>query len=185
MRTREIVIPAALQRQLQEHLFRNDLEQGAFLFAREAAANGEAGLMVADLYLVPEDGWQVQLDVYLEMKDTERARIMAMARKGDYAVIDCHSHPSSLDTVAFSPSDRSGITDFAAYAKWKLPGRPFAAVVWGEQSLDAVMWLGDFRTPLPVDQVRIEGPERAFLKPNGSWFATGYRRKPRLARHGS
>ncbi len=185
MRTRAIVIPAAIQRQLQEHLFQNQLEQGAFLFAREAAANDEAELVVSDLYLVPEDGWQVQLDVYLEMKDAERAKIMAMARKGEYAVIDCHSHPGSLDTAAFSPSDRSGITDFAAYAKWKLSGKPFAAIVWGEQSLDAVMWLGDFRTPLPVDQVRIEGPERVFLKPNGAWFGMDYRRKPRTARHGN
>src|SRR5262245_19304129 len=113
---RVITIPTTIYEELQRHLFQSELEQGAFLFAGIKQPANEINLEVQDFYLVPQNGWQVQLEVYLEMKDSERAKIMTLARRGDYAVIDCHSHPDSDGDVQFSISDRYGITDFAAYA---------------------------------------------------------------------
>src|SRR5688572_24247041 len=103
---RLITIPIAIYEKLRTHLFQNELEQGAFLFADIDQNANEINLEVQDLYLVQPNGWQVQLEVYLEMKDSERAKIMALARKGGYAVIDCHSHPGSDGEVQFSISDR-------------------------------------------------------------------------------
>ena len=115
-----ITIPAEIAKRLHTHLFQSQLEQGAFLFSRANRSKDLVNFQVIDMYPIPRDGWEVQLEVYLEMKDTERAKIMHMARTQGYAVIDCHSHPDSGFQVAFSPSDRTGITDFAQYAKWKL-----------------------------------------------------------------
>ncbi len=167
---RIIEIPSGLEKILRKHLFQSKLEQGAFLFAKAHQDKGVLRLLVEDFYQVSEEGWQIQLEMYLEMKDSERAKIMALARKGGYAAIDCHSHPGSFDEVEFSPSDRYGITDFASYVKWKLDGKPFAATVWGEESIDAVVWIGDFKVPLPIDEVRIHGSETVAIRPRGSWF---------------
>jgi hypothetical protein len=167
---RFITIPSTIEKKLRKHLFQSELEQGAFLFAGINRSKKELNFVVKDYYPVPEDGWQVQLDVYLEMKDSERSKIMAMARKNGYAVIDCHSHPGSNDEVQFSPSDRYGISDFAAYAKWKLDGKPFAAMVWGEDSVDAVVWMDKFKKAFPVDELRIPGSDVIVMKPEGSWF---------------
>ena len=175
---RIIIIPSDLEKTLRKHLFQNELEQGAFLFTKVHRNQNELRLEAEDFYLVPEEGWQVQLEVYLEMKDSERAKIMALARKAGYAAIDCHSHPGSNGEVDFSPSDRYGITDFAAYAKWKLDGKPFAATVWGEESLDAVVWMGDFKGALPVDEVRIHGSRVVSIKPRGTWFMFMKKSKP-------
>jgi hypothetical protein len=165
-----ISIPSYIEASLHRHLFQGELEQGSFLFANPRVEGQRLNLSVIDFYLVPPEGWQVQLDVYLEMKDTERAKIMNLARKDQFAVIDCHSHPGSNGAVAFSPSDRNGITDFALYAKWKLADKPFSAVVWGETSLDAVVWYGDFQKAQPVDMIQILDKDVRSLKPNGSWF---------------
>jgi len=169
-----ISIPKNIAGKLRRHLFKSELEQGAFLFARVTKDAGKLDVIAEQVYLIPPEGWQVQLDVYLEMKDTERSKIMKMARDRDLAVVDCHSHPGSGDDVSFSPSDKAGITDFAEYTKWKLGGKPYVAMVWAESSLDAVIWDGDFTKAGRVDKVNITGNPNRSLVPNGSWF-----RKPR------
>jgi hypothetical protein len=169
-----ITIPTQVADALRRHLFQNDLEQGAFLFARTVRSREELNLAVEDFYLVPPNGWETQMDVYLEMKDSERAKIMKLARDKDLAAIDCHSHPRADGDVWFSPSDIFGITEFAEYAKWKLNGKPFAATVWGERSVDGVLWLNDSTSPLMLDQVKIVGVRAESLVPKGTWF-----RKPR------
>lgn len=167
---RSIIIPQEIERQVRAYLFRNELEQGVFLFARPVETEDALHLEVQDTYLVPPEGWRVQLEVYLEMKDEERAKIMKMARDGGYAVIDCHSHPGSGKEVEFSLSDRAGITDFAPYVQWKLGGKPFAALVWGENSLDGVLWHGDFKQVQRIDEVVIDRKEPTVIIPRATWF---------------
>jgi hypothetical protein len=146
------------------------LEQGAFLFAQPVRYGNELWLDAVDAYLISPSGWRVQHEVYLEMNDAERAKIMKIARDRNLAVIDCHSHPGSEDDVWFSPSDKRGITEFAAYAKWKLDGKPFAAMVWAEGSVDAVGWHDGFEKVLKVDEVKILGIQAKVLVPRGTWF---------------
>ena len=165
-----IVIPSGIAATLQQHFFQNEVEQGAFLFAEARSDRGELRLDVMDFYLVPARGWEVQMEVYLQMKDSERAKIMKLAREKDLCAIDCHSHPHAGGDVWFSPSDIAGITDFAQYARWKLDGKPFAAMVWGEQSVDAVLWHGEFTNAERVALVKIVGNSNQTLIPTGSWF---------------
>lgn len=164
------VIPHDLERKLYGHLFQGELEQGGFLFSRIVNGEDEVRLEAVSAYLVPPDGWEVQAENYLELKDMERSKIMKIARDGGYALIDCHSHPASDGNVWFSSSDRSGITDFAAYVRWKLDGKPYIATVWGESSVDAVAWSGDFIMPMPVSEVQIVGESPRVLVPEGTWY---------------
>jgi hypothetical protein len=171
----KVTIPGPLFARLNAHLFQSDLEQGAFLFGQAA----EDTFSVVDVHLVPESGWEVQLEVYLEMKDSERARIMAKAVQMRASVVDCHSHPGARDDVWFSPSDIAGINAFAQYAKWKLRGGVYVATVWGESSVDAVFWSGSFERPARIECVEIDEPRPRQLIPTGSWFREprAYRRK--------
>ena len=177
-----ITIPIATVEMLRRHFFQSELEQGAFLFARPEQGDCGLRMIVEDFYLVPPRGWEVQMEVYLQMRDSERAKIMKLARDKNLAAIDCHSHPHAGDDVWFSPSDVAGITDFAQYAKWKLVGKPFAAMVWGEGSVDAVIWQGDFTSAERVDSVQIVGGAGGILRPKDSWF-TAARAKHRFSRY--
>lgn len=165
-----IVIPSGITETLRRHFFQSEVEQGAFLFAEARSKNGELNLVVADYYLVPASGWEVQAEVYLQMKDSERAKIMKLAREKNLCAIDCHSHPHASDDVWFSPSDIAGITEFAQYAKWKLGGKPFAAMVWGEQSVDAILWQEEFSEAQRLAAIKIVGNLNQTLIPTGSWF---------------
>lgn len=165
-----ITIPCPQYQALRRHLFQSKVEQGAFLFARPEMEATELRLIVEEFYLVPPRGWEVQIEVYLQMRDSERAKIMKRARDKNLAAIDCHSHPGAGGDVWFSPSDVAGITEFAQYARWKLDGKPFAAVVWAEKSIDAVIWEGDFQQAQRIDEIRVLGEPQLTLAPNGSWF---------------
>jgi hypothetical protein len=174
----KIIIPADIEENLLAHFFQNTVEQGAFLFSRTEVSGDAVCLNVKSAYLVPPEGWEVQHELYLEMRDDERAKIMKLARDQASGVVDCHSHPGSKDKVQFSASDRTGITEFAAYAKWKLPGQPFAAMVWGETSLDAVLWQGEFLNAEIVNEVIVpSGPSCRVILPQGSWFVKRGRSK--------
>jgi hypothetical protein len=174
----KIIIPAEIEGKLLAHLFQNALEQGAFLFSQSEINSDVVFLKVHDAYFVPPEGWEVQHELYLEMRDDERAKIMKLARDQGSGVIDCHSHPGSQGKVQFSPSDRTGISEFAAYAKWKLPGKPYAAMVWGETSLDAVLWQGEFQNPETVNEVIVPAdPTSRVIRPRGSWFLEPIRSK--------
>jgi hypothetical protein len=167
---REIHLSEGLHSVLKMHLFQNDLEQAAFLFCQYEETEDSIIMRPVEIYTVPAQAWDVQLDIYLQMSDAERGKILKMARDKRLALIDCHSHPHSNSDVWFSPSDVAGITEFAAYVKWKLNGKPFAAIVWGEQSMDSVMWSGDFAVASALDGLRVVGGEATNLKPTGSWF---------------
>jgi hypothetical protein len=171
---RQILIPAVILHALRTHLFQNELEQAAFLFADVQTTTEYLTFKATEIYFVPPQGWEVQLDVYLQMQESERAKILKMARDKNLALIDCHSHPRSYEDVWFSPSDVSGITDFAAYVKWKLNNKPFAAMVWAETSLDAVSWDGNFAAANAVEIVSTPDRDGWLMCPTGSWF-----RKPK------
>jgi len=162
-----LIIPGSLFDEVKVFLFQSNLEQGAFLFAQTEGQEIHA----KEAYLIPAEGWSVQLDVYLEMKDAERGKIMQMAKQRGCAVVDCHSHPDSGNDVWFSPSDIAGITKFAPYVNWKLPGTPYVATVWGEDSIDAVIWLPGSNEPELLEKVLIQsGSASTSLKPRGTWF---------------
>ena len=169
-----INIPDDVERRVNAHLFSSTKEEAAFLFASVEESADELRFVRQEAYLVPPEGWESQHEYYLEMTDQERSRIMKMAMDGHHAVIDCHSHPGSGDSVAFSPTDRQGITEFAGYVKWKLRGTPYAAIVWAERSIDAVAWHGDFSRPVIVSEIYVDATPPRVTRPTGSWFQSPF-----------
>jgi hypothetical protein len=178
-----VSIPDAICQQLRADLFQNRLEQGAFLFAQECRSDDGIDLTAVEYYLVPRDGWDVQHEYRLVLSDEERASVLKRARDGGYALVDCHSHPHSVHEVEFSPSDVDGISEFAQYVRWKLDQRPYAALVWGRRSVDAVGWHSGFEAPSQIATVRVTGPRCHEFVPRGSFLrprrSTGPRR-PRI-----
>jgi hypothetical protein len=175
---RTIGIPRAMHKELVEHLFRGTLEEGAFIFARASETEGSLALVGVDLYLVPPAGWLAQTSFNLEMTDEERARVLKLGRDGGLCLVDCHSHRRLGEDVSFSWSDRLGIQEFAPYVRWKLDRRPYAAMVFGESSVDAVMWDGDFQQANQVDEIIIQGEPTELLVPTQSWIKLAGTRPP-------
>ncbi|MCE7733591.1 MAG: hypothetical protein GPJ54_01855 [Candidatus Heimdallarchaeota archaeon] len=169
-----IILPVKIQKTIQKYFFSSKLEQGAALFAQERWQNGNLILEVQDYYLVPKSGWEVQQDIYLQMKDSERAKILKMAIDKGLCLIDCHSHTGIFNKAFFSYSDISGITEFASYVKWKLNGKPFAAMVWSKGSLDSVLFQDEFNEAHQVDEIRVSNGIIKIIHPTRSWRDLNY-----------
>jgi len=174
-----VSVPGAMFDRLQQDLFQNELEQAAFLYAEHRQEDKGIHLEAVEYYLVPSEGWEVQHEFHLELTDGERARVLKRARDGGFALIDCHSHPPAVDDVEFSPSDVWGINEFAQYVRWKLGGRPYAAMVWGRISVDAVGWHSDFKAPSRIAEILVSGSHKRAIVPSYSFLRPRMRFSPR------
>jgi hypothetical protein len=98
---------------------------------------------------------------------TEAAKVsrLAEAKRRGHSVIDVHSHPLARRDVAFSHFDLDELPPFAKYVQFKLPGRPFGALVFGRESYLGLAWNGGKPQPLTL---RVVG--EALAVP--SWLST-------------
>lgn len=134
-------IPEAAAEKTYSHLFSRPGEHFVFLLARTASTKEGPLFMVEDVHLVPDrqveidaDGYRVSLEALVEVINTA-------VRRG-LALVECHNHGGSRPR--FSPTDRQGLEEFVPYVQDSLPGRPYAATVWGDDSVYGEYFNGQF-----------------------------------------
>lgn len=135
---------------VREHLFRaeSECEEAGFLLARVRAKEERPVLMCMDWLPIPAEGFTSRSAWYLELTDAMRARVIKLAHDRDAALIEVHSHPAQR-RACFSWSDLHGFEEFVPHVMWRLPHRPYAAVVMASNSFDGLVW-ADPQTPLQV-----------------------------------
>lgn len=159
-----VLVPNHLYTTLMSHLFQGDIEQGAFLLAQVEKRPSLFQLTTFGLILIPPTGWKIQSAYHLEMSETERTRIMKEARDKSCSLVECHSHPGTGNFAELSYSDHIGLKEFVPYVRWKLDGRPYGALVWGESSFDGRVWYDDFAKSHLVSEVIITGEKEITFK---------------------
>jgi hypothetical protein len=165
---------------VRAHLLQDNSEQAAFLFIKTDLGESGCALEVIDYYLVPAGELVGGGDPhYLELTDEAKAKVIKMASDKKTALGEIHSHPFSLSRSSFSPSDLEGFREFVPHVWWRLRGKPYIALVMGQRSFDALVWLDDPRSPIPLDALLLDGNKR--LKPTGLTLA-GLKRKWKPAR---
>ena len=114
-------------------------EQLSFAFASVTVT--EVGVMFEclDERVVQPHEFEHQSWCHIELGDEARTEILRTAHQRQLALVEFHSH--TFDAPAcFSASDWSGFEEFVPYVWWRLR-RPYAAVVVGPNSLDALAWV--------------------------------------------
>ena len=149
-----VSIPRRKYRFIRAHLFKGQKEQGCFLFVHAHFNGAVINLNVKKVHLIKADKWDHQSDFHLELKDEEKVKIMLMARKQDYDLIECHSHLWS-GVAKFSPSDIHGLDEFVRYVWWKLPGKIYGALVLTQNDVAGQVWLPKKSAPIPIREIRI------------------------------
>lgn len=166
-----IRIGAARLDRLRRHLLRTPrCEQGAFLFCRHSVSGG------GDDHIFDCEDWsplkradyEVQAGDYLELTDAARARIIKHAHDRGVCLVESHSHPGPYP-AAFSYSDLAGLDEFVPHVRWRLRGRPYAALVFAQSGFDGLAWTDGAGT-LPQQLVAIE-TENARLAATGLTLA--------------
>lgn len=141
---------------LRGHLLRTPrCEQGAFLFCRHSLADGEHVFNCEDWSPLERSDFAVQAGDYLELTDTARARLIKQAHDRHLCLVESHSHPGPYP-AAFSWSDLTGLDEFVPHVRWRLRGRPYAALVFAQSGFDGLAWTGTGSEPQQVLAIETE-----------------------------
>lgn len=125
-------VPETVWTSVYEHLFSKPGEHFAFMLADWTFSRGRPVLMVRDVVLVPDEqvevdrsGWTLTLEGVVEV-------VNAASRSGS-ALIEVHNHGGV--EPRFSRTDLAMLPEFSSYVFDSLPGRPYAATVWGDSTV--------------------------------------------------
>lgn len=172
--TKLLRLPTDTHQQLLAHLLPDDSpdEQAAFVYAHQDESGAELVYGGHDL-LQPRD-FEAQSSGYLELTDEARGRVIKRAHDENALLVEWHSHPYPEYPAAFSSIDRSGFLEFVPHVFWRLPGRPYAAVVVApDGSFDALMWEANPREPEQLEGIVIRDsilrPTRRSLGRSYGW----------------
>lgn len=151
---------------LRDHLEAGDeVEQVAFLLTEPYA--GDEALRVAAIQLIEAEKFNLQSGYHVELADEVRPDLIKRAWEEEACVIEVHSH---LDGPArFSWSDIAGFDEWVPHMRWRLRGRPYAALVFAPDDFDALVWNGDTGPDRLQELVVIDGP---VLRPTGDTHAS-------------
>src|SRR5437773_8776849 len=137
-------------KKLQKH-FAKKTEQVAFIFCTPPDRKTFAA---KEIYLVPREGLVHESTYHSEIADEQLTKVIKLAHQKGYILCEAHSHPSSKDKTAFSPSDKSGFTEFVPHVWWRLKGKPYLAIVFGQDLyLDALAWIENSHKPEPIQVI--------------------------------
>jgi len=125
-------IPQSVYEPTSRHLLAGRGEHFAFFHARVDDVGEEVVFAVHDVTLVPDDrvrrgrhGYDVDPDYLLE--------VVNRAVRGGHALVEAHNHRGALPR--FSDLDRAQLREFVPYVLDSLGGRPYAATVWGDETI--------------------------------------------------
>jgi len=102
---------------------------------------------------------QAELDYrwsHVTMSDESRRKLFAWAARPADILVEAHSHGFLGDPAAFSLTDLEGLSEWVPHMRWRLQGRPYGALVFGEESIDGIGWV-DEATILPVSSLELVG----------------------------
>lgn len=129
---------------LQQHLLGSDsgCEEAAFLFCELLESSTVLRLRVKEFILLPEEAFVSRSAWYLELSPATRGAVIKRAHDLGACLVECHSHPGQRH-AEFSASDLAGFSDFVPHVRWRLPGRPYGALVFAANSFDGLVWLNE------------------------------------------
>ncbi|MBB5518910.1 Mov34/MPN/PAD-1 family protein [Amphiplicatus metriothermophilus] len=134
----------------------NHREQAAFLFCRSKAEGGCVALEAIEAAFLKAADFAAQYSDYIELTDECRIGLIKRAHGLGAALAEFHSHPGPWP-AAFSPSDRRGLRETVPHMRWRLPGRPYLAVVVAPSGFDALLWSDGEKVPWPLAGIRVAG----------------------------
>lgn len=115
-------------------------ERAAFALCTFEAIGSEGLFAVRELDL-PQDGVEsTGSEFHLAVDDAVIARVIKRAHDTKLCIVELHSHPFD-DGAEFSPSDLAGLDELVPHVRWRLRGRPYAALVVAPDGFDGLAWI--------------------------------------------
>lgn len=157
---------------LRSHLLRgrNADEEAAFLLCGVARRKHGTDLLVREVIPVPPEALLSQHGAGLEIDPVFIARVMKTAKLAGHAIVLCHSHPFSTGSVRFSGIDDRGERELFPRFLDHVAGVPHATIVFGNNTIDARVWVPGATAPRPVDEILVVGANIEIVTPTSSTY---------------
>jgi hypothetical protein len=146
-----------LYRSAREHL-RGHVEQVGFFLA-DFDTEGNA-FILREWRPMPPEAFEFQSAYHVTLRDEMRPEIIKWAWDAGACLVEVHSH-GDKGIAWFSPSDLYGFDEWVPHVRWRLRGRPYAAIVTAGDSFDALAWLDNEKGPVQVTALEVDGVAHA------------------------
>jgi molybdopterin-synthase adenylyltransferase len=135
------------------HLFTKPGEHFAFFLARWTQSQNQPVFLVNEVLLIDDREVEIMRSGWV-LSNAAVARVITAAAKSGCALIEAHNHGGVLPR--FSGTDRAGFRDFVPYALDSLRDRPYAATVWGDETVYAEFFAQGSGTGI-IDSIVVHG----------------------------
>lgn len=133
---------------LLSHLFASEAEAGAFLLADWQPSEAE---FVVDTLLIPdEEDIAFASPYHLAISEDFVGEAIRAAWDGGRCLVEVHCHTDARWVAAFSPSDLQGLGQLVPHIRWRLRGRPYAALVFTTAGFAGLAWVDGQSVPTPI-----------------------------------
>lgn len=150
-----------------------EAEEAAFLFATSAMDAGWLRLRVIEQYFVKPEEFTIRTLGHLELREDVHERMIRTAHDLNAVIIETHSHPYDFEGAAcFSPSDLAGLAQVVPHVMFRLPNRPYAAIVVAPAGFDALIWTVPGGRSRTIDALLVGGKR---MTPTGYTTNRGWR----------
>lgn len=142
---------------VRRHLLAGADEAAAVLICGYSLTGSRVRLLVREVVPVPAEGIESKGGAFITIRPQWLAVPLKRAREAGLTTVLAHSHPFSRGGVRFSPIDTTGQATLVPKVQARLPSRPVAELVFGQDSVDGLLWLPGGREPLPLGEVVVVG----------------------------
>lgn len=129
------------------------IEQAAFGFAKTTSEAETTAFNMIEWLPIEKIGFAHQSGYHIELADNMRPFLIKRAHDLQTSLVEFHSHPFSA-RAEFSPSDLIGLDEFVPHVWWRLKGRPYLAIVVTPNQFDALAWITNPRSAVPLKELR-------------------------------
>lgn len=145
--TTSIQMEIGMFQELRQRLSASRDEQVIFLFAQ---FDGERRtFQVRSLHGLEEQHYEVRNRFHVSVRDDVKAKMIRAAGLENLCLIEAHSHPGQ-EVAQFSDYDLEGLRELVPHLWWRLQGRPYAALIFGADTFDALSWVVGPEKPTEV-----------------------------------
>src|SRR5260221_3028561 len=150
-------ISRELYDELMDHLLPGSAfkEEAAFLFVRRKNSDDIMGFDVIESKNVLARDFSSECGDYLELADETRVELIKRAHDLGACLVELHSHIGPYP-AAFSNADRIGLKETVPYMWWRLKKRPYLAIVVARSGFDALAWIENPTTPVPLNGITVD-----------------------------
>ena len=137
-------------KELRNHLFPsvNGTEHAAFLFSK---IEGDI-LKIVDVSLLNSEDYDFQSLYHIQIRTEVIGHLIKRAHDLNASLVEVHSHIEQRE-AKFPYSDWSGFEEFVPHILWRLPDRPYSALVFTRKTFDAIYWKKDFDQMRPIEKL--------------------------------